>query len=51
MPALFGSHVMWVTFVVEEEKASDPSKVRFRGAETHMPPTDSVSYLIQACCF
>jgi len=42
---------MWVTFVVEEDTASDLSKVRFLGAETHMPQTESVSYLIQALCF
>jgi hypothetical protein len=50
-PYFFGSHIIWVTFVVEEDKASDPSKVRFLGAETQMPQTDSVSYLIQECCF
>ena len=50
-PHFFGSHIIGVTFVVEEDKASDPSKVRCLGAETQMPQTDSVSYLIQEFCF
>ena len=42
-----GSHVIGVTFMVKEDKAFDPSEVRFFCAETQVSQTDGVSYLIQ----
>jgi len=46
-----GSHVIGVTFMVKEDKASDPSEVRFLGAETQVSQTDGVSYLIKQLRF
>ena len=46
-----GAHVLGVTFVVKEDKASDPSKVRFLGAETQVSQTDGVAYLIKQLRF
>jgi len=45
------SHVIGVTFVVKEDKASDPSEVRFLGAATQVSQTDGVSYLIKQLRF
>jgi hypothetical protein len=46
-----GSHVIGVTFMVKEDKASDPSEVGFLGAETQVSQTDGVSYLIKQLHF
>ena len=46
-----GPHVLWVPFLVEEDKAFDPSKVGFFCADTQMPQTDSVSCLIKELRF
>ena len=46
-----GSHVIGVTFMVKEDKASDPSEVRFLGAETQVSKTDGVSHLIKQLRF
>ena len=40
-----------MTFVVKEDKASDPSEVRFLGAETQVSQTDGVAYLIKQLRF
>ena len=45
------AHVLGVTFVVKEDKTSDPSKVRFLGAETQVSQTDGVAYLIKQLRF
>jgi hypothetical protein len=46
-----GSHIIGVAFMVKEDKASDPSQVRFLGAETQVPQTNGVSYLIKQLHF
>src|SRR5215475_6421545 len=46
-----GAHVLGVAFVVKEDKASDPSEVRFLGAETQVSQTDGVAYLIKYLLF
>ena len=50
-PYFLGSHVIGVTFMVKEDKASDPSEVRFLGAETQVSQTDGVSHLIKQLRF
>ena len=50
-PHFLSSHVLGVTFVVKEDKASDPSEVRFLGAETQVSQTDGVAYLIKQLRF
>ena len=46
-----GAHVLGMTFVVQEDKAPDPSKVRFLGAETQVSQTDGVAYLLKQLRF
>ena len=46
-----GAHVLGVTFVVKEDKASDPSKVRFLGAQTQVSQTDGIAYVIKQLRF
>ena len=45
------AHVIGMTFVVKQEKASDPSEVRFLGAETQVSQTDGVAYVIKQLRF
>ena len=46
-----GSHIIGVTFMVKEDKASDPSEVRCFCAGTQVSQTDGVSYLIEQLRF
>jgi hypothetical protein len=46
-----GAHDLGVTFVVQEDKASDSSKVRCLGTETQVSQTDGVAYVIKQLRF
>ena len=46
-----GSHVMGVTYMVQEDTAADPSEGRFLGAETQVSQTDGVSHVIKQLRF
>src|SRR6476620_2213382 len=45
------AHVLGMTFMVKEDKASDPSEVRFLGAETQVSQPDGVAYVIKQLRF
>jgi hypothetical protein len=44
---LLGTHILWMAFLVEQDKASGPADVHLFGAETHMPEAKRYTHLVE----
>ncbi len=50
-PDFLGSHLVGMTSVVKDNKASDPTDVGFFSAETQVSQTDGITHLIEQLGF